>query len=100
MVNRIAACFGPCSSGVAEESDQETEANLNNDLLWHKDYGQCGCGHYSMAVLQGNRVIEDQCQFESFGQFGTFVGIYDGHGGPEAARFVLIVSFSFFKKRL
>ncbi|CAM8943674.1 unnamed protein product [Rhodiola kirilowii] len=100
MANRIAACFGPCSSGVAEESDQETEANLHNDLLWHKDYGQCGCGHYSMAVLQGNLVIEDQCQFESFGQFGTFVGIYDGHNGPDAARFVFDHIFQIFQEEI
>eukprot|EP00262_Sarcandra_glabra_P014393 TRINITY_DN4207_c0_g4_i1.p1 TRINITY_DN4207_c0_g4~~TRINITY_DN4207_c0_g4_i1.p1 ORF type:complete len:404 (+),score=50.17 TRINITY_DN4207_c0_g4_i1:176-1213(+) len=40
-----------------------------------------------MAVVQANQVLEDQSQIES-GPIGTFVGVYDGHGGPEAARYV------------
>ncbi|KAK1394656.1 Protein-serine/threonine phosphatase [Heracleum sosnowskyi] len=31
--------------------------------------------------------VFSECQIES-GRFGTFVGVYDGHGGPEAARYV------------
>ncbi|CAM8940393.1 unnamed protein product [Rhodiola kirilowii] len=84
MAYQIVCCFGACSYGI----DEETAAILQDDLLWHKNYGRCVCGNYSMAVLQGNQVLEDQCQFESSQQFGTFVGIYDGHRGPDAARFV------------
>lgn len=40
-----------------------------------------------MAVIQANQVLEDQSQIES-GPFGTFVGVYDGHGGPDVARYV------------
>ncbi|KAI3743645.1 hypothetical protein L1987_61356 [Smallanthus sonchifolius] len=40
-----------------------------------------------MAVVQANQVLEDQSQIES-GSFGTFVGVYDGHGGPDVARYV------------
>ncbi|KAI4364496.1 hypothetical protein MLD38_020578 [Melastoma candidum] len=56
-------------------------------LLWYKDLGKYGSGDFSMAVVQANQVLEDQCQVES-GDFGTFVGVYDGHGGPDAARYV------------
>ncbi|XP_042475291.1 probable protein phosphatase 2C 38 isoform X2 [Macadamia integrifolia] len=48
-----------------------------------------------MAVIQANNLLEDQSQLESgplsslsTGPQGTFVGIYDGHGGPEASRFI------------
>ncbi|GLT98981.1 hypothetical protein SLE2022_164520 [Rubroshorea leprosula] len=56
-------------------------------LLWFRDIGKYGSGDFSMAVVQANQVLEDQCQIES-GPFGTFVGVYDGHGGPDAARYV------------
>ncbi|KAK7264721.1 hypothetical protein RJT34_32331 [Clitoria ternatea] len=56
-------------------------------LLWFRDVGKYGSGDFSMAVVQANQVLEDQSQIES-GPLGTFVGIYDGHGGPHASRFV------------
>ncbi|KAK8684570.1 hypothetical protein V6N13_040592 [Hibiscus sabdariffa] len=65
-------------------------------LLWFRDIGKYGSGEFSMAVIQANQVLEDQSQIES-GQFGTFVGIYDGHGGPEAARYVCDHLFSHFR---
>ncbi|KAI4311081.1 hypothetical protein MLD38_036011 [Melastoma candidum] len=52
-----------------------------------QDLGKCGSGEFSVAVVQANQVLEDQCQLES-GDFGTFVGVYDGHGGPDASRYV------------
>ncbi|XP_016198234.1 probable protein phosphatase 2C 42 isoform X1 [Arachis ipaensis] len=58
-----------------------------DSLLWSRDVGKYGSGDFSMAVVQANQVLEDQSQIES-GPLGTFVGIYDGHGGPDAARFV------------
>jgi len=52
-------------------------------------------GEFSMAVVQANNLLEDQSQIESgplstldSGPYGTFVGIYDGHGGPETSRYV------------
>lgn len=64
-------------------------------LWWYKDIGQHIHGEFSMAVIQANNVLEDQCQVESgpmssmeSGPRGTFVGIYDGHAGPEASRFI------------
>ncbi|CAN1805648.1 Probable protein phosphatase 2C 38 [Linum perenne] len=40
-----------------------------------------------MAVIQANRVLEDYSQLES-GPQGTFVGVYDGHAGDQASKFV------------
>lgn len=64
-------------------------------LWWYKDIGQHIHGEFSMAVIQANNVLEDQCQIESgpmscteSGPRGTFVGVYDGHAGPEASRFI------------
>ncbi|MED6159349.1 hypothetical protein PIB30_041503 [Stylosanthes scabra] len=48
-----------------------------------------------MAVVQANNLLEDQSSIRSgslstneSGPFGTFVGVYDGHGGPETSRFI------------
>ena len=64
-------------------------------LLWSKDLGHHVYGQFSMAVIQANNVVEDQSQLESGalsmsnpGPQGTFIGVYDGHGGTEASRFV------------
>ncbi|KAK9070480.1 hypothetical protein SSX86_010882 [Deinandra increscens subsp. villosa] len=74
-------------------------------LWWYKDYGKHVNGEFSMAVIQANAVVEDQCQLESgclslseLGPRGTFVGIYDGHAGPEAARFINDRLFNNIKK--
>ena len=64
-------------------------------LLWYKDLGYHVNGEFSMAVMQANSLLEDQSQLESgqlsnlgSGPRGTFIGVYDGHGGPETSRFV------------
>ncbi|CAH9104246.1 unnamed protein product [Cuscuta europaea] len=62
-------------------------AFARDGLLWYHDIGKYGSGEFSMAVVQANRVLEDQSQVES-GPFGSLVGVYDGHGGPDAARYV------------
>ncbi|CAN8237450.1 unnamed protein product [Cochlearia groenlandica] len=56
-------------------------------------------------MTQANTVMEDQCQIES-GPLtfnnpslqGTFLGVYDGHGGPEASRFIADNIFTNLKK--
>ncbi|XP_044505031.1 probable protein phosphatase 2C 48 [Mangifera indica] len=64
-------------------------------LLWFKDLGQYIYGEFPMAMMQANSVLEDQSQLESgplssrnSGPHEMLVRVYDGHGGPEAARFI------------
>ncbi|GAB4843001.1 hypothetical protein Ancab_012977 [Ancistrocladus abbreviatus] len=85
LMNILSLCWKPfgIDSVVGENGGREGR----DGLLWFRDFGRYASGEFSMAVVQGNQVLEDQCQIES-GQFGTFVGVYDGHGGPDAARYV------------
>lgn len=56
-------------------------------LLWQMDLKPHSSGDYSIAVVQANSFLEDQGQvFTS--PSATYVGVYDGHGGPEASRFI------------
>ncbi|CAL5378107.1 unnamed protein product [Camellia sinensis] len=93
LMGFLRACFRP-------RSDRYIHTGLDtvgrqDGLLWYKDTGQHFSGEFSMAVVQANNLLEDQSQIESgclstndLGPFGTFVGVYDGHGGPETSRFV------------
>jgi hypothetical protein len=68
-------CFGRVAGGGGD------------GLMWHADLKQHASGDYSIAVVQANSNLEDQSQvFTS--PSATYVGVYDGHGGPEASRFV------------
>ncbi|XP_073018324.1 probable protein phosphatase 2C 38 isoform X2 [Primulina eburnea] len=74
-------------------------------LWWYKDSGQHVNGEFSMAVIQANNILEDYSQLESgpmslseSAPHGTFVGIYDGHAGPEASRFISDRLFENMKK--
>lgn len=84
----VKPCWRPSVEG--DESNGRFDG-----LMWYKDLGNQAYGAFSMAVIQANAVIEDQSQLESgplslnnSGPHGTFVGVYDGHGGQEASRFV------------
>ncbi|KAI9165916.1 hypothetical protein LWI28_028449 [Acer negundo] len=66
-------------------------------LLWHMDLKPHASGDYSIAVVQANSLLEDQGQvFTS--PSATYVGVYDGHGGPEASRFITHHLFPFLHK--
>ncbi|XP_041995120.1 probable protein phosphatase 2C 38 [Salvia splendens] len=80
-------------------------SGLADSLWWQKDFGYHHYGEFSMAVIQANVILEDQSQLESgpmssteSGPYGTFVGVYDGHGGPETARFIRDRLFQNLKK--
>ncbi|KAI3725860.1 hypothetical protein L1987_65656 [Smallanthus sonchifolius] len=87
LINFLKACWNP-ADGLGAAGRQEA-------LLWFKDIGHHLIGEYSMAVVQANMLLEDQSQIESgslsfldSGPYGTFIGVYDGHGGPETSRYV------------
>nr|GEW61575.1 probable protein phosphatase 2C 63 [Tanacetum cinerariifolium] len=66
-------------------------------LLWHNDLKQHASGDFSIAVVQANSNLEDQSQVYT-SPSATYVGVYDGHGGPEASRFVNSHLFPFIHK--
>ena len=89
----VSPCWRPFEGEIS--SRHGDASGRANGLLWYKDSGRHANGEFSMAVIQANNLLEDQSQLESGplsltegNPQGTFVGIYDGHGGPEAARFV------------
>ncbi|KAK7270170.1 hypothetical protein RIF29_23120 [Crotalaria pallida] len=93
LMKFLRACFRPSSEGYARTGSDA--GGRQDGLLWYKDSGQHFHGEFSMAVVQANNLLEDQSQVESgtlstneFGPYGTFVGVYDGHGGPETSRFI------------
>ncbi|XP_019444900.1 PREDICTED: probable protein phosphatase 2C 78 isoform X2 [Lupinus angustifolius] len=68
-----------------------------DSLLWHEDLEPHASGEYSIAVVQANSLLEDQGQVFNTPS-ATFIGVYDGHGGPEASRFITKHLFSFLHK--
>lgn len=96
--NTLMRIISPCWKPSVEEGNSGGGGDINgrlNGLLWYKDWGHHVNGEFSMAVVQANNLLEDHSQIESgpmssleSGPQGTFVGIYDGHGGPEASRFI------------
>ena len=83
----VKSCWKPSAEGDS--------GGRVDGLLWYKDLGQHIYGEFSMAVIQANSLLEDQSQLESgplssssSGPYGTFIGLYDGHGGAEASHFI------------
>ncbi|XP_072956665.1 probable protein phosphatase 2C 25 [Typha angustifolia] len=81
----VSACWGPVRR-YARMSKDEDEGG-GDALLWSRDIERHAAGEYSFAVVQANEVIEDHSQVET-GTSATFVGVYDGHGGADASRFI------------
>lgn len=89
MGRLAAACWGPLTRSRARMRKGESEPNVDQEdsLVWSRGLGKHSVGEYSFAVAQANEIIEDHSQVET-GPAGTFVGVYDGHGGADASRFV------------
>ncbi|KAL1550023.1 [pyruvate dehydrogenase (acetyl-transferring)]-phosphatase [Salvia divinorum] len=82
------SCLSPMSRYAPMSKDDDQGSGGEDDaLLWSKDLEKHSHGEFSFAVVQANAVLEDQSQVET-GKHATFVGVYDGHGGPEASRYI------------
>ncbi|KAF8729224.1 hypothetical protein HU200_017808 [Digitaria exilis] len=85
------ACLGPVRRYARTRKDEDGSDNgrggVADDLLWSRDLGRHAAGEFSFAVAQANEALEDHSQVET-GSAATFVGVYDGHGGAEASRFI------------
>eukprot|EP00250_Pteridium_aquilinum_P001681 c11883_g1_i2 orf=293-1384(-) len=84
LVKLVSACWRPVQRYARMSRDT---VDHNDELTWCKDLVQHAYGEISMAVVQANASLEDQSQVE-ISPTGTFIGVYDGHGGPEAAEYV------------
>ncbi|KAK7336645.1 hypothetical protein VNO77_17191 [Canavalia gladiata] len=86
----VSSCLGPVRryARMSNYDDvEEPSSPVEDPLLWCRDLEKHSCGEFSFAVVQANEVIEDHSQVE-IGSDAIFVGVYDGHGGPEASRFI------------
>uniref|UniRef100_A0A804HW53 protein-serine/threonine phosphatase n=1 Tax=Musa acuminata subsp. malaccensis TaxID=214687 RepID=A0A804HW53_MUSAM len=93
LMNILKACWQPAVGGHVHTGSDVV--GRQDGLLWYKDSGQHINGEFSMAVIQANSLLEDQSQIESgplslldSEPYGTFVGVYDGHGGPETSCYI------------
>ncbi|KAI4968488.1 hypothetical protein ZWY2020_045818 [Hordeum vulgare] len=86
----------PCFKPSLPDGTQVVSARggTREGLLWYRAAGRHACGDFSMVVVQANQLLEDASPLEAGpliaidGPYNTFVGIYNGHGGPETARFI------------
>lgn len=93
LMNYLTACFRPHLDRYTRSGSDA--GGKQDGLLWYKDSGKHLNGEFSMAVVQANNLLEDQSHIESGSlsssdsePYGTFIGVYDGHGGPETSRFI------------
>lgn len=88
LVRMVLFCLRPVRRYALMIKDDEDDSDGHDDsLLWSRELQRHSLGDFSMAVVQGNEVIEDHSQVET-GKGAVFVGVYDGHGGPEASRYI------------
>ncbi|KAJ3673934.1 hypothetical protein LUZ60_005926 [Juncus effusus] len=63
------------------------KSNGKDELVWEMGLKKHVNGDFSIAVAQANQSLEDQGQVVT-SPSATYIGVFDGHGGPEASRFV------------
>ncbi|MED6225393.1 hypothetical protein PIB30_093204 [Stylosanthes scabra] len=61
---------------------------IKDPNMWQKSLETFPWGQFSMAVVRGNREMEDRSQVE-VGENALFVGVYDGHRGDRASSFMV-----------
>lgn len=79
--------YGRMNKDDDDDSNDDHEDINSDSLLWSRELERHSFGDFSMSVVQANEVIEDHSQVET-GNGAVFVGVYDGHGGPEASRYI------------
>uniref|UniRef100_A0ACD5Y6D1 Uncharacterized protein n=1 Tax=Avena sativa TaxID=4498 RepID=A0ACD5Y6D1_AVESA len=75
-------CLGRSACGCGSDG-----GGGGDGLMWHAELKPHASGEFSIAVAQANEKLEDQGQVVT-SLAATFVGVYDGHGGPETSRFL------------
>ncbi|GAB4846926.1 hypothetical protein Ancab_025936 [Ancistrocladus abbreviatus] len=85
----LESCFGVGDGGNGNE--------MVDDAVWQLKLKAYASGEYSMAVVQANSPLEDQAQVFS-SPYATYIGVYDGHGGPYASSFIKNHLFSLLHK--
>ncbi|KAF8097187.1 hypothetical protein N665_0293s0037 [Sinapis alba] len=79
--------YGRMNRDDDDDEDNDDHHHEGDSLLWSREVERHSFGDFSMAVVQANEVVEDHSQVET-GKGAVFVGVYDGHGGPEASRYI------------
>ncbi|XP_027353084.1 probable protein phosphatase 2C 68 [Abrus precatorius] len=90
LASLVSSCLSPMRRYARMGNDDTSDdgsSTAERSLFWRRDLGKHSWGEFSFAVIQANEVIEDHSQVE-IGSDAIFVGVYDGHGGPEASVFV------------
>lgn len=91
----LGSCFGVGSGSSTGSAGGGN--GLEHSYVWQTILNNHAFGEYSMAVYQANCPLEDQGQVLA-SPSATFVGVFDGHGGPEASRFINNHLFSFIQQ--
>lgn len=86
-VGKLASALWLPLSLYARTNKDDNLDDEKDALLWCKDLEKHAFGEFSYAIVQANDVLEDHSQVE-IGRNATFIGVYDGHGGPEASRYI------------
>ncbi|RCV40774.1 hypothetical protein SEVIR_9G080700v4 [Setaria viridis] len=77
MLRALTRCCGHWPPGAAAA----------DGMLWQTELRPHAAGEFSMAAAQANVAMEDQAQVLA-SPSATLVGVYDGHGGVDASRFL------------
>ncbi|XXG44528.1 hypothetical protein AAC387_Pa01g4308 [Persea americana] len=72
-------------------------ADVGDSLLWQVDLKSHVRGDFSLAVVQANSRLEDQAQVLT-SPSATYIGVYDGHGGPDTSLFLNYHIFNYLQK--